>query len=175
MWDNKLVSEVLFFATKNHSGQKMMYPENMPYSAHFTGVMLNAIKYALLDDENLDWDVLICCALLHDVVEDCEIKLEEIKERFGEKIANGVNALTKNEALKKEDKMSDSLLRIKKCGKEIAIVKMADRFFNIRDRVPTWTKEKQENYLIESKLILKELGKFSQPIAKALKEAIKNY
>lgn len=175
MWDNKLVSEALFFANKNHSSQKMMHPENMPYSAHFTGVTLNAIKYAILENEEFDWNVLVCCALLHDVVEDCGVSLNEIEEKFGTKICNGVSALTKNDNLKKEEKMQDSLNRIKACGKEVATVKMADRLFNIRDRVPTWSKEKQEKYLIESKLILKELGEYNKSISKALIDAIENY
>ena len=123
MWNNKLVSEALIFATKSHENQKMMHPENMPYSAHFTGVMLNAIKYAYLDNTNLDWDTLVCCSLLHDVVEDCNITLKEIEEKFGDKIANGVSALSKNNNLPKENKMNDSIERIKSCGKEIAIVK----------------------------------------------------
>lgn len=175
MWNNYLVSEALFFASKSHANQKMMHPENVPYSAHFTGVMLNAIKYAVLENEEIDWDVLVCCAILHDVVEDCNVSIEEIKNKFGEKVSKGVSALTKNESLSKENKMQDSLNRIKSCGKEVAIVKMADRLFNIRDRVPTWGKEKQEAYLLESKQILNELGSFNASIKNALIEAINNY
>lgn len=175
MWDNKLVSEALFFASVKHNKQLMMHPENVPYSAHFTGVMLNAIKYAVLENEEYDFNTLVCCAILHDVVEDCGVNIKEIEEKFGSKIACGVSALTKNDNLKKEEKMQDSLNRIKKCGKEVATIKMADRLFNIRDRVPTWSKEKQENYLQESKLILKELGHFNKSIAKELENYINKY
>ena len=37
----------------------------------------------------------IKCALLHDVVEDSEIKLREIEEKFGKKVSNIIDGLTK--------------------------------------------------------------------------------
>ncbi len=37
----------------------------------------------------------IVCALLHDVVEDTDITLEELREQFGDKVANIIDGLTK--------------------------------------------------------------------------------
>ncbi|MEZ4983586.1 MAG: hypothetical protein R2795_00870 [Saprospiraceae bacterium] len=54
--------------------------------------------------------VAILCALLHDIIEDTDCSAAEIKELFGDKVREGVMALTKNETLKdKEQKMKDSI------------------------------------------------------------------
>jgi len=60
------------------------------------------------------------CAILHDTIEDTKFNYDKVKELFGEKIANGVLALTKDESLPtKNEMMLDSLERIKKQPKEV--------------------------------------------------------
>ena len=148
MWNSKKVNDAIFFATDKHKGQVMKQPENMPYSAHFFGVAMNAIQLAAQSKEPIDWDLLICSAILHDTLEDTSATKEELEQIFGKEIADGVDALTKNESLPHEQQMADSIARIKKQPREIAIVKISDRMFNIRDRVETWDKEKQEQFIV---------------------------
>lgn len=173
LWDNKIVQKALFFATNAHAGQTMKHPTNTPYSAHVTGVLLNVINFCHADD--LDWNLACCCALLHDTLEDTVTTYEDLASAFGKSIADGVLALTKNEQLPHEKQMQDSIERIKKQPREVAIVKMADRLFNIRGRVPTWTKEKQSAYLEEAKLIYNNLNYANPTLAKALHKAIEEY
>jgi len=71
--------------------------------------------------------------------------------------------------------MRDSLNRIKQQPFEIAIVKIADRMFNIRDRVDSWSEEKQEQYKEEARLISAELGELFLPAKEALEEQIEKY
>lgn len=175
MWESKKVNDAIFFATKKHEGQLMKQLEGMPYSAHFFGVAMNAIKLAAQSQEPIDWDLLICSAILHDTIEDTGATKEEIESLFGKDIANGVSALTKNKSLPKEIQMKDSLERIKKQPFEIAIVKVADRMFNIRDRVESWSSEKQEQYKEEARLICEELGELFLPAKEALEEQIEKY
>jgi len=174
MWNSNLVTEAIFFANKHHLGQTMTHPENMPYSAHYFGVALEAINFASLV-KNVDYDLLICSAILHDTLEDTEASHAEIESVFGKKIADGVRALTKNKYIEKQDQMHDSLNRILREPKEIAIVKMADRFFNLRDRVPSWTEEKQESYKQEAQMICDILGKQLPELQKILQEQIDKY
>ena len=174
MWNSKLVTEAIFFANAHHGEQKMAHPENMPYSAHYFGVTLTAINFAS-QIKNVDYDLLICCALLHDTLEDTTASHAEIAKIFGEKIADGVLALTKNKYIEHQDQMHDSLNRILMQPKEVAIVKMADRYFNIRDRVPTWTKEKQKEYKQEAQMICDVLGKNLPEIQKLLQHQIDRY
>ncbi len=174
MWDNKKVSKAIFLATQKHNGQVMKHPTGMPYSAHFTNVLMEALNFAQGLD-GIDFDLLVCSAILHDVLEDTNTSYEEIASEFGEKIANGVLALTKDKNLPKSQQMEDSLNRILQQPIEIAIVKMADRMFNIRDRVPSWSNEKVAEYKAESELIFKRLGFVNEKMSESLKEEIQKY
>ena len=71
--------------------------------------------------------------------------------------------------------MKDSLERIKKQPKEIAVVKIADRLFNISSRVLTWSKEKQEAYKKEAQVICDELGYVSDKVKAKLQHQINIY
>ena len=81
------------FAEKCHDGQ--MRRSGEPYIAH-------PLQTALfLADLNLDVHT-ISAALLHDVVEDCDVTLEDLTDRFGDEVAllvDGVTKLTRTEAV----------------------------------------------------------------------------
>ena len=97
---------------------------------------------------------------------------DNIASEFGEKVAKGVKALTKNEEIEYNKQIEDVVQRIKQEPKEVAIVKMADRLFNLRDRVPNWSDEKQAHYLQDATIILNELSYASKNLSEALKNAI---
>jgi len=175
MWNLELIRKAVMFASKKHNGQMLTYPNDVPYSAHYFAVTLNAIELANLCDYEIDWELLICSAILHDTIEDTPTSFEEVSENFGEKIANGVLALTKDSKLEKTEQMRDSLERIKKQPKEIAIVKIADRLFNISGRVLSWSKEKQECYKKEAQIICDELGYVSEKVREKLQNQIDKY
>lgn len=94
-----------------------------------------------------DSNLAIQCAILHDVIEDTEFTYQDIKIEFGENVANGVLALTKEKSiLLKDQQMKDSLKRIKHQPYEIWIVKMADRISNLYHPPFYWKKEKMVLY-----------------------------
>lgn len=172
MWNNEKVNDALLFAINAHKNQEMYFPEGTPYSAHIIGVALTALNFA--ENEKVDKELVIKVALLHDTIEDTGVTFEELKNKFGIKVAQGVLALTKNETLAKEEQMPECLERILKLNcKEVALVKLADRCFNTRCVVPSWTKEKQEFYKRESQLICDKLGNFCEPLKNKILENIK--
>lgn len=168
------VNEALLFASIKHDGMKMKQP-NVSYITHLQGVCLEAVSGCINSNADVDIEKVIILSLLHDTIEDTDATFEEIKEKFGEDIANGVNALTKNEELPYEQRMEDSLRRIKTQSVEVSIVKMADRLFNLKDVPLQWDNEKIDFYKKEAKLILKELGTCNEYMASRLKEKIGNY
>ncbi len=174
LWDSKKFNDAMFFAVKAHENQKMKYPSDMPYAAHIFGVCQTAINY-VEKDVNLNWDLLVQVALLHDSIEDTEVTFSDIKINFGEAVAKGVWALSKDEKIEKNKQMEACIKKIKNSPKEIAMVKLADRIFNIRGRVPTWSKERQEFYKQEAKYICDNLGYASSGLKAALTDAISNY
>lgn len=120
-----------------HSGQTR--DEGTPYIVHPIRVAVS-----LVDELNLYSPTLICSALLHDVIEDCDITREDIGRMFGEEIAEVVWLLTKLE----EVRLSEYLARIEAAAHTGApIVKLCDRLDNLRSVVHTPLLEKKRRYV----------------------------
>lgn len=84
-----LIAQAKRFATEKHKGQ--MYG-NEPYTYHLEQVVAN-VATRKKGDPMLS--VYIATAWLHDVMEDCGVKYDEIAEQFGSTVANAVYRLTK--------------------------------------------------------------------------------
>jgi (p)ppGpp synthase/HD superfamily hydrolase len=88
---SKLVRDALETARRAHAGQIRNGSGGMPYIDHPTTV-------AELLAENGYGEQVLAAGLLHDVVEESAIEVDEIRESFGEPIASMVAALTDEEA-----------------------------------------------------------------------------
>jgi (p)ppGpp synthase/HD superfamily hydrolase len=172
----RLQQRACTYASGKHAGK--FYPDSgLPYSNHIEQVVLTVFK-ALRADNSLDVDLAICCAYLHDVVEDSDATIEDIREKFGRAIADGVAALTRDKTLERRASMEDSLRRIREQPKEIWIVKIADRIANLRLDRPlpdAWSAEKCLNYAEEGELILRYLSEASEILSWMLFDRIRNW
>ena len=81
----------------------------------------------------------ICCALLHDVVEDTEYSTEDIRALFGDKIASIVEGLTKISREMLPDKVESAqaenfrkLILTMNDDIRVILIKIADRLHNMR-------------------------------------------
>ena len=80
----------------------------------------------------------IIAALLHDVVEDTEISLEEISSQFGNEVASLVDGLTKLSKIVFQNKQEQQVENLRKMflamAKDIRVIliKLADRMHNMR-------------------------------------------
>ena len=78
----------------------------------------------------------IVAALLHDVVEDTEVTLEEIRQQFGDRIGNLVDGLTKLDgAYNAESPQAENFKKVLSTLVEdvrVVLIKMADRLHNMR-------------------------------------------
>ena len=88
----ELVSEAIIFATKAHDGMRRKKSE-APYILH--PMEAAVIVGTMTDDQNL-----IAAAALHDVVEDSDVSIEDIEEKFGKRVRELVGSET-------EDKRAD--------------------------------------------------------------------
>ena len=165
--------DAMRFAAVAHKSQKQP-GHDLPYLVHVVSVAAEVIA-ALPPDA--DADLAVTCALLHDTIEDTEVTIEQVAARYGEAVAAGVAALTKNAALPtKAERMADSLRRITEQPREIAIVKLADRITNLSSNPPPhWTKEKCAAYRVEAGLIADTLGYASPPLAARLRARMEAY
>jgi len=170
----ELYQKAMKFAGEKHHDQKM--PGHIAnYLLHVSNVAME-ILMAHHHSKDFDLNYTIQVAILHDVLEDTPTTFEEVKSAFGEAIASGVLALTKDVQLaSKEAMMKDSLKRINELQKEVGMVKLADRITNLQCPPEYWTVDKKRRYLNEAKLIADTLTGKNEFLRKRLEQKIENY
>jgi GTP pyrophosphokinase len=117
------------FARKYHEGQTRDSGE--PYMVH-------PVKVAhILADMRMDL-VAMETGLLHDVVEDTSVTVEQVRKEFGDDVArcvDGVTKLTKLDFFSAEDRQAESFRKMLLAMVEdirVIMVKLADRMHNMR-------------------------------------------
>lgn len=178
-WSPDLWHAAWELASHAHHGQKLP-GSDLPYAGHAAAVAMELARalalLALAGAPVARPDLAIACALLHDVVEDTAVGLEEIAARFGAEVAEGVAALTKDPcAGDKDAQMEDSLRRIRRCPPEVWMVKLADRIHNLREPPPHWTLEKRRAYRAEAQRIHAALAEACPVLGARLLERIAAY
>ncbi len=124
-----LLNRAYVYAMKAHGSQ--LRESGDPYFTHPLEVA------AILTDYKVD-DVTIAAALLHDVVEDTDNTLEEIRTLFGPEVARLVDGLTKLNKIDLVSKKATQAENLRKLLLAIAndvrvlLVKLADRLHNMR-------------------------------------------
>ena len=83
--NRKQVENALEYSIKMHEGQ--VRKSGLPFVSHCIDVA------NILIDWNMDHTTIVS-ALLHDVVEDTEVKLSDIEEEFGSDVASLVDGVT---------------------------------------------------------------------------------
>ncbi len=161
------------FAAKAHKDQKLP-GSDLPYLVHI-GWVVGEILIALQHESVSDHALAVQCAILHDVLEDTAIGYDTLCNEFGREAADGVAALTKNDALPKDQRMRDSLERIRAMPKEIGMVKLADRIANLRPPPGFWDGRKIGEYADEAQLILDKLGPVSPYLRQRLEIKLMEY
>lgn len=173
-WNQDRYIDAWNYASEIHHGQKLPGSET-PYINHLGLVAMEATA-AVAHTDIHNPNVLVLCALLHDSIEDTPAEYEDIKQKFGVEIADGVLSLTKNTELSTKSKqMEDSVHRIKKQPKEVWMVKLCDRITNLQPPPKYWDKSKIANYQIEARYILEQLGESNQFLAERLHTKINSY
>ena len=107
----ELVSEAIAFAVKAHDGMRRKKSE-APYILH--PMEAAVIVGTMTNDQNL-----IAAAALHDVVEDADISIEEVEEKFGKRVRELVESETED---KRADRPPTQTWRIRK-EESLAVLK----------------------------------------------------
>ncbi|MCX7796231.1 MAG: bifunctional (p)ppGpp synthetase/guanosine-3',5'-bis(diphosphate) 3'-pyrophosphohydrolase [bacterium] len=124
-----LIVSAYEFALSAHNGQKRRSGEEF---------FVHPLEVAkILSSMDVD-AVTIASALLHDVVEDTRVSIEEIEKRFGQEIAtlvDGVTKLSKLTSLSGEERQAENLRKMfLAMAKDVRVIfiKLADRLHNMR-------------------------------------------
>jgi (p)ppGpp synthase/HD superfamily hydrolase len=173
LWSQDKYIDAYFYAAEALNGE--YFPgTNLPYMVHVSLVSMEVLA-TLQTEPGIKGDLALQCALLHDVMEDGDKTFIDISEIFGNEVAQGVEALTKNRNLPKSQQMNDSLDRIQKLDHAIWIVKMADRITNLLPPPGGWTSNKIAEYWQEAAEIYECLKPASHFLAERLSAKIKDY
>lgn len=136
------VAKAFEFAMKAHAGVKRRTGE--PYIMHPIAVAKICVAEMGLGSTS------ICSALLHDVVEDTDFTVEDIRGIFGDTIANIVDGLTKisgdvfHESASKQAENFQKLILTIPSDVRVIMIKLADRLHNMRtlDAMPPLKRQK---------------------------------
>ncbi len=119
------ISEAIIFATKAHFGQRRK-GTNVPYIWHPLSVGM------LLQDAEAPTE-LVVAGVLHDVVEDTSVTVNEIRERFGSTIADIVQGCSEDDRnLPWEHRKTQAIEFLRTAPPEIKLVSAADKLDNLR-------------------------------------------
>ena len=125
-----LLNKAIVFATEAHEGQ-FRKGTHIPY-------ILHPIEAAAIVGTMTTDDEIIAGAVLHDVVEDTDTTVDEIKELFGKRVAELVASESEN---KREDKPAESTWKIRKqetldhlktAPIDVKMITLGDKLSNIR-------------------------------------------
>lgn len=134
------MAEYLHRNTKRDSGE--------PYIVHPLSVAF------ILADEKADTDT-ICACLLHDTLEDTNLKKEKIAEEFGEDVAELVDGVSKLKSRNLKEKQMIKYANMRKLltgllkDPRIILIKIADNLHNMRT-IQYKRKEKQVENSLET-------------------------
>src|SRR5438477_2614222 len=127
--DRDLITRAFLFAAEAHEGQQRRSGEDFvlhPWAAAKICAQLQ------LDDET------IAAALLHDVVEDTDVALEDVRAEFGDEVArlvDGVTKLTRVQFQSREQAEAENYRKMIVAMAEderVILIKLADRLHNLR-------------------------------------------
>ncbi len=178
MWSIDNLQELWQVATTLHDGQKygsQKEGQRIEYLNHIGSVTFELLAAVSLTP-NINADLALACAVLHDTIEDTPYSHEAVQARFGTAVADGVLALTKDETLgSKAVQMQDSLARIRQQPPEVWAVKMADRICNLQTPPHYWSTQKRQTYQQEAQLIYDTLKDGNTYLANRLQQKIDAY
>lgn len=175
MFSQEKYIKALNFAAAAHGEQKT--PKGAPYVTHLTTVCMEVLHSCIKGEvKEEDTNLAIQIALLHDVLEDTTVTISDLIEEFGEEVASGVDALTKDRTIEsKKQQMADSINRLLSQSYAVQSVKLADRISNLQEPPKSWDSQKTYSYYEESKFILSCLKNCNVYLSKRLEEKINNY
>ena len=128
-YDVEKIERAYDLAARAHAEQKRATGE--PYIIHPVAAAMITVQLGM------DTDTVVA-ALLHDVVEDTTVTLDEIKKEFGPDVAtmvDGVTKLSKIKFVSKEEAQAENVRKMMiAMAKDVRviIVKLADRLHNMR-------------------------------------------
>lgn len=117
-----VLDDAVAFATAHHGDQMRPSIEPVPYVEH----LLETVDILVTGAGVVDREVLVA-AVLHDVVEDTPCTLDEVRARYGPRVATLVDWVTKRGPTR-----LTYLRRLREAPPDALLVKLADRVSHVQ-------------------------------------------
>lgn len=153
--EKELINKAKEFATSKHEGQFRKFGK-VAYITHPANVAEIVDKFGGSPE-------MVAAAWLHDVVEESNVSLDEIKKLFGENVASLVKELTNPTDLDKSKKGQYLLDKMNTMSSDALTIKLADRLSNVSD-FATAKPSFVQKYAPETKFIIDGLEEHERPL-----------
>ena len=147
------------FAARKHTNQRRKGEAAEPYLNHLIEV---ANLVAEASDGRAD---VVVAALLHDVVEDQGVAIDEVAALFGSAIASIVAEVTDDKSLPKQVRKDKQVSGAHHKSTDASIIKLADKTSNLRaiaTSPPPWPLDRKRTYVEWARAVVAGLP-FKQP------------
>jgi (p)ppGpp synthase/HD superfamily hydrolase len=122
---SELIARALATAREAHAGQTRNGSGGLPYIEHPRMVAATLANYGY-------GDTTLAAALLHDVVEDSDTTVDELRAEFGDEIADLVAALSDDESIESyRDRKNEHRQRVAAVDGDAVAIYAADKLTNM--------------------------------------------
>jgi len=167
------------FAARKHTNQRRKGDAAEPYLNHLIEVA------NLVAEASEGRTALVVAALLHDVVEDQGVTIDEVASLFGSTVASIVAEVTDDKSLPNQVRKDKQVSNAHHKSNDASIIKLADKTSNLRaiaNSPPPWPIDRKRTYVewaraVVSGLPFKQAGllaKFEEAANSALESIERN-
>lgn len=151
------ITRALDFAARKHVGQRRKGLAEEPYINHLAEVALLLAEATAGKDTNL-----VVAGLLHDCIEDQNVKYEELVELFGEDVAGLVREVTDDKTLDKAERKRLQVTKTPHKSDRAKMLKIADKTSNLRSirlsPPKNWDAQRKQEYFEWAKAVVAGCG-----------------
>lgn len=164
-----LVISAAVFAAERHRDQRRKDAEASPYINHPLALADVLVREGAVEDP-----ITIAAALLHDTIEDTQTSLDELRTRFGMRVASVVAEVTDDKSLPKEERKRLQVSKAASKSDAAKLVKLADKICNLRDIIASppapWSSERKLAYFIWARDVVAGLRGVNRQLESAFDE-----
>ena len=147
--------EALAFAADQHKYQRRGGYDPLPYINH----LIKVTQALLVIGKEENKDIIVPC-ILHDIVEDTDVTIADLTEKFGAHVANIVAELTDDMEQTYEHRKQLQVDRASHLSIPARKIRIADKASNIQDIFTyplEWSADKKKNYVENAILVVDQI------------------
>ncbi len=167
--DLRSLMAALAFAADKHRDQKRKGADASPYINHPIEVARILVEEGAVSDP-----VVLLAAILHDTIEDTATSESDLRENFGDAVAEVVLEVTDDKSLEKSERKRMQVEHAPHLSERAKLVKLADKIANVRDvaeRPPQWPLERRQEYFDWAQRVVQGLSGTSAALEEAFAKA----